>query len=108
MMITEVNRASLAPSFDGEDPALAPSPTRLSYRQAYYHLVNVEEHPEVLPLAYDLVTARLNAPLGILTDLSPQPAAGDLPARLAALLDRLAGSRTKFSRPWRMPTEDLT
>jgi len=108
MMITEVNRGSLAPSFDGEDPALAPSPTRLSYRRAYYHLVNVEEHPEVLPLAYDLVTARLNAPLGILTDLSPQPAAGDVPARLAALLDRLAGSRAKFSRPWRMPTESLT
>lgn len=37
---------------------------RLSYRDLFYHLVNVEEHPEVLPLAYDLVGQRLNAAAG--------------------------------------------
>ena len=54
-MITEVNRRALTPTFDGDDPSLAPVPTRLGYRKTYYHLVNIEEHPEVLPLAYQPV-----------------------------------------------------
>jgi len=109
MMKTEVNRSSLTPSFNGEDPALAPSPARLSYRKAYYHLVNVEEHPEVLPLAYDVVNDRLTAAAGVLSDLSAPPASlEDVPARLAELLDRVSESRGRFSRPWRAATADVT
>ena len=109
MMVTEVNRGMLTPSFNGDDPALAPSLTRLSYRRAFYHLVNIEEHPEVLPLAYDLVTSRLSAPLGSLTDLSAEPrAVSDVPARLAQALDRLSEMHARFARPWRKPTDDLT
>ena len=108
-MITDVNRASLAPSFNGADADLAPGANRLSYRKAYYHLVNVEEHPEVLPLAYDLVAGRLSAPLAAdLADLGTPVADGEVPARLGAVLDWLSGSRGRFARPWRTPTEDLT
>ena len=109
MIITEVNRGGLAPSFDGDDPALAASPTRLSYRRAFYHLVNVEEHPEVLPLAYDLVTNRLSAAAGGSPDAgAPPAAAGDVAARLQSVLDKLGESRGRFSRPWRGASEDLT
>ncbi|HTY05038.1 MAG TPA: iron-containing redox enzyme family protein [Gemmatimonadales bacterium] len=106
MLTTEVNRAKLAPSFNGADPALAAGPTRLSYRNAFYHLVNVEEHPEVLPLAYDLVETRLQA----ITDNpgAPPAARADIPARLGELLDRLTAQRTRFSRPWHSDSEDLT
>src|SRR6185503_3317238 len=44
-----------------DDPSLAPGAMRLGYRDLFYHLVNVEEHPEVLPLAYDVAVQRLNA-----------------------------------------------
>src|SRR5689334_4999962 len=106
-MITEINRGSLTPSFD--DPASGAGPTRLSYRNAYYHLVNVEEHPEVLPLAYDLVThhlERVSSLTGHLTtgDVTP----GSLAARLAEVLNRLEDRSARFSRPWRTASEDLT
>lgn len=108
MISSDVNRAGLAPSFNRDDPALAATPTRLGYRKAFYHLVNVEEHPEVLPLAYDLVDERLRA-------TKPQPGAGVAPgtldeasSRLTEALDRLSGQREAFSRPWRQAAEDLT
>ena len=85
------------PSFNGgDDPSLAPSPTRLSYRNVYYHLVNVEEHPEVLPLAYDMVVQRLEA-----------AAPGDVTQQLDAVLARLTAQREAFAHPWRAATDDL-
>jgi len=108
MTITELNRDGLAPSFNGDDPALAPGPTRLSYRRAYYHLVNVEEHPQVLPLAYDLVTSRFAAPLDASAESAPPGSPAEVPDRLAALLDKVTASRGRFSRPWRNASDDLT
>ena len=107
MLITELNRSALTPSFNGDDPSLAPAPTRLSYRKAYYHLVNVEEHPEVLPLAYDLVSERLAAVQSVDATRPPVPGADAL-ARLDVVLGQLSESRGRFARPWRQPTEDLT
>lgn len=108
-MITEANREALRPSFDRGDGAIAPRPTRLSYRKAYYHLVNVEEHPEVLPLAYDLVTARLDGSPELLAGHAAPPAsAAEVPDRLAALLELVSGWRRPYSRPWRKPTEERT
>lgn len=83
---------------------MAPSPGQLSYRKAYYQLVNVEEHPEVLPLAFDAVTSRLGSGVA-----QPTPeTSSDIPARVTALLDRLTQQRDRFARPWKRPTEDLT
>lgn len=106
MIMTEVNRQAQTPSFDGEDPALAARPTRLSYRKAYYHLVNIEEHPEVLPLAFDLVEERFRAAAGAAADAAF--GLRDAPARLDALLDGLARRRAEFAHPWRHESEDLT
>lgn len=108
-MNTEVNREALRPSFEREDGSVAPRPTRLTYRRAYYHLVNVEEHPEVLPLAYDLVVKRLGGSLEIFTGHASAPATqAEAPARLAELLRTVSDWRGPYSCPWRMPTEDLT
>jgi hypothetical protein len=110
MVIGEINRRDLAPSFDGgDDRSLAPSPTRLSYRDVYYHLVNVEEHPEVLPLAYDMVVQRLDAAAGGVTDLPGRPTSlGEMPACLTEVLGRLTDWRGRFAHPWRQASEGLT
>ena len=108
-MITEINREMLTPSFDGDDPAVAARPTRLSCRKAYYHLVNVEEHPEVLPLAYDLAANRLDIAASGIGDLGTQPSSlAGVPTQLAEVLDRLGERRARFSRPWWTASEDLT
>ena len=66
---------------------------RLSARDVYYHLVNVEEHPEVLPLAYDMVEQRLAA---------AAPGA----SQLTALLEHLSAQRDRFAHPWRAAATD--
>lgn len=109
MLVSEVNRNALAPSFDGDDPAFPPAKTRLSYRKAFYHLVNVEEHPEILPLAYDLVRERLDGlDVQAATGAPATPSTEELPDRLAGLLERLERSAESVAHPWRQPTEDLT
>lgn len=109
MAIAEPNGRAPAPLFDGGSPSLAPTPKRLGYRRVYYFLVNVEEHPEVLPLAYDLVTTRLRDAAAACTFAPAVPASpADAPARLTELLDRVAEGRGRFSRPWRQATADLT
>lgn len=106
MIMTEVNRAARVPAFAGEDPSLAAHPTRLSYRKAYYHLVNVEEHPEVLPLAYDVVEQRLRA-AGPWPGSAPATAV-DIPMCLDEVLARVVVQRGDLARPWRRESEDLT
>lgn len=109
MLVTEVNRDSLTPSFVEDDSSHPPVPTQLSYRRAFYHLVNVEEHPEVLPLAYDIIGTRLaNAPRGPADGISAPTKSSDVGTPLAELLERLSGLRQRFAHPWRHSSEDLT
>ena len=99
-----------APPFvvDG-DASLTPGPVSLRNREAYYLLVNVEEHPEVLPLASDVVAERLGAASGLLRELqSAYPRGADAAAALTALTDHLDRSHLRFSRPWRQDSADLT
>jgi heme oxygenase-like protein len=97
----------ITPSIAAERSDSAPAPIQLTYREAYYHLVNVEEHPEILPLAHELVTAHLRRPpvaAGLIGELSGLH--GDPENGLSAAVDRLAGSRAG-SRPWASDNEDL-
>lgn len=95
--------------FESDDPALAPMPMRLDYRRAYYHLVNVEEHPEVLPLAFDMVSQRLRDASTAWPSADPPPASLEsLPSSLESITTRLDASRNRFARPWRKDTQDLT
>jgi len=108
MAKTTLNREARVPAFTEPNQELAPGPLRLSYRKAYYHLVNVEEHPEALPLAYDIVTQRL-AEAGKSSSTQPAPKnLAEAPDRLAAVLERLASQAGQYSRPWQHDSEDLT
>lgn len=107
-MTSVAEKSELALSFNEPDAAMAPAPLRLRCRDAFYHLVNVEEHPEVLPLAYDVVLQRLNGrptsePASRLTAL-----AGESEAALPSLLERLTQLSAGYSSPWRQASDDLT
>jgi hypothetical protein len=97
------------PPFASDGAVSAASPTRLGSRQAYYYLVNIEEHPEALPLAYDIVVNRLQAlrhSTGLFDDHEGHRL--DDPARLTEILRQLTAIGSRFSRPWRSSSEDLT
>jgi hypothetical protein len=107
--MTAVTLPQFTPSFNEEDSSFAPGPLRLSTREAYYHLVNVEEHPEVLPLAYDLVAQRtrtVTADGGLTSELARF--VGRSADALPELLDRLTAWRARCAHPWRQSTDDLT
>jgi Iron-containing redox enzyme len=74
----------------------------------YYYLVNIEEHPEMLPLAFDLVEQRLNAAAGLANDaLTPPRTSSQAVEFLDKILGHLSESNARFSRPWQA-SEDLT
>jgi len=106
---SELNPLGLAYSFDQGDVTPAPRPTTLSHRKAYYHLVNVEEHPEILPLARDHLLERLEQAWGGGHDLAAAlaPLAED-PGAQAKVEGLLTELRARFAHPWRHETEDLT
>jgi hypothetical protein len=107
---TEAIRTTLTPSFNGgADPSLAAGTTRLRYRDLFYYLVNVEEHPEVLPLAYDVASQRLSASASGLANFRARPASvGDVASRLSAVLDHLSAQQAGFAHPWIKPAPELT
>ncbi|MGE0159668.1 MAG: iron-containing redox enzyme family protein [Dehalococcoidia bacterium] len=99
----EVTAKGVAPSFDEGDPSSAPGATRITSREAFYHLVNVEEHPEVLPLAFDLARQRVIEPArleGVPLD--------DVEASVQRLVESLTARRAGLATPWRQAREDLT
>ncbi len=106
---SELNPLGLAFSFDEGNAAQAPRATTLGHRRAYYHLVNVEEHPEILPLAHDHLVERIGQAWTGGTDMAAALAAlADDPAALGKVEALLSGSRPRFARPWRQDSEDLT
>ncbi len=109
MFITEINQSALEPSFDRTEPLQPATATRLSCRRAYYYLINVEEHPEVLPLACDLVRTRLaGAPVFPANGGSPPQDPATIETRLTDLIEQLHISRHRVAQPWRQPSDDLT
>lgn len=46
-------------AFDHVDPSLRPTKQSVSNRSAFYLLANIDEHPEVLPMALDIATEQL-------------------------------------------------
>ncbi len=93
-------------SFDGEG-AIPPEAARLTTRDLFYHLVNVEEHPEVLPLAYDVASRSLDG-AGRLDAVDAWGRLHDPRAAAGALAEELTSERDAFGRPWRHETADLT
>ena len=103
MSSSPINPRGLLPSFQRADAGLAPTAGTLDARDAFYYLVNVEEHPEILPLAYDVVIDRLGRGAGD-TGIGVTNQAGGLDAVLEALQAR----RREFERPWQQGTPDVT
>lgn len=57
------DESSRSPTFDHVDPSLCPTKQSVSNRSAFYLLANIDEHPEVLPMALDIASEQLgNAP----------------------------------------------
>jgi hypothetical protein len=71
----------------------------------YYYLVNVEEHPEALPAAYDFVAGRLEAPSGNARELGAWPASFS-EASFNKVLNYLAELGSRFTRPWTKAAEE--
>lgn len=99
---------SPALSFNTNVGPFPPGRKRLSFRKAYYYLVNIEEHPQILPLAYDAVEQRLNSTTidwGALS--SPAESIADVTDRLPRIVELLAERRGKLAEPWKLATGDL-
>ena len=98
----------LASALGGGAGLAAPKPTRLPARDLYYLLVNVEEHPEVLPMALDLVAARLQDVAGQAVAVPPQTGQ-EAAASLDAALAPLQQAARQRSLAWReqAPTAEL-
>jgi hypothetical protein len=98
----------VTPSFNDASVIMAPARVQLRRRDAFYHLVNVEEHPEILPLAFDIVTQVLGAASG--STLTKELGAFDTPApaSLPGVLERCTEWRARFAAPWKQASGDLT
>ena len=55
------DQSILSLTFDKGDPSLRPTSLPVSDRSAYYLLTNIDEHPEVLPMAHDIAMENLAA-----------------------------------------------
>src|SRR5438045_3562045 len=86
--------------FAGEE-RLASTRCSISVHEFYKYLVDIEEHPEVLPLAYDLVQARLDAARGGANAMAALHRIGQDPARsLNDVLRRVVESKSRCAPPW--------
>jgi Iron-containing redox enzyme len=80
--------------------------TRIGLREMYYYLVNIDEHPEIVPLAYDFVAARLNASARFAPDDSAIPATFNQASDcLNEVLGLLSETSYRWSRPWQVQEE---
>jgi hypothetical protein len=104
MTTTQPRTGSPAIPLDPGIPAPKDS-IRITTREAFYYLVNVEEHPELLPLWHQLTSARLSS-TG--SSLPPVPRDGDWAAALGAALGTLTAQHPSSHAPWRHDSEDLT
>ena len=96
-------------SYESGEPSLDPKSKEVGPRETFYHLVNIDEHPEVLPLARALALEELDG----VGDGARQLPVGLTPfdedaASLDAVLDSLSDWSSRFVRPWHQPNEDLT
>ena len=90
-----------APGRDGTAPA--PSLLSQGLREAFYCLVNAEEHPEILPSANIFVSTRLSAAETNPPSVPAPHNADDVGAQLEQVLSRLGAQRCLYAKPWRSP-----
>ncbi|MCZ6711767.1 MAG: iron-containing redox enzyme family protein, partial [Gammaproteobacteria bacterium] len=84
------NETSRSLAFDHVDPSLRPTKQSVSSRSAFYLLANIDEHPEVLPMALDIAMEHLGN-----ATVSP-----DDPDSLPQLVAWLEQQRVDHSQLW--------
>jgi hypothetical protein len=85
-----------------------PVRTAMDLRTVYDYLVDAEEHPDVLPLAYELVRDRLTTSETRSAGSTLPGAVDDIDGALGHLVGRLIESQPRLLHPWRQPSDDLT
>ena len=91
------------------DTSLDPSPRPFGRRDAYYYLVNIDEHPEVLPLADHLIQEHMGAVDDGARHLPPDLASPAADAdSLGHTINSLSDWSERFARPWNQADEDRT
>jgi hypothetical protein len=110
MMTSEaLNSEGLKHTFNVDNQLSAAVAGEITIRKAFYFLVNVEEHPEVLPLAYDTVVKEFQGGGGELGMQLPQSSGNSsISERIDALVTLIAGVGMEFIAPWRLSKSDLT
>ena len=105
--ILDADLTNLARAFSEDGNPNPPRATALSARSLFYYLVNVEEHPEILPLAYDLVATQLAEAVAAQT-MPAEPRDGeDAIDRLDSALAQLGDGGEPYAKPWRSQSSEI-
>lgn len=101
MDLRTLNSEKLQYSFDRSDLPNPPSETAISLRDLFYFLVNIDEHPEVLPMARDLVQREIrDEKSGDGGELARRITGSSVAERVASLTDALSASKGTSGRAW--------
>ena len=87
-------------ALENDEPSLRPQEQPVSVRSAFYLLANIDEHPEVLPMAYDIAmehVPRTQEQQDIPADLK---ALRDNPNSLPQFMEWMNQRRADHQQPW--------
>jgi hypothetical protein len=88
-------------SFESGDASLNPTPCEIGLRSAYYHLVNIDEYPEMLPLAQQVVVDHVQSVRDTSASLPTElVACKDDASALQRALDSIQGLSAAHPTPW--------
>ncbi|CAN7513441.1 iron-containing redox enzyme family protein [Mesorhizobium caraganae] len=83
-------------SFNRDAPN-KPEPMKLTVRRAYHLLVNVDEHPEIIPFAFDVVARQFESGGGSFEDFPPQGGRVEWKLQALALAETISKRRKDFT-----------
>src|SRR5437868_7664455 len=108
MDLRTLNSETLQYSFDRRDLPNPPSETAIPLRDLFYFLVNIDEHPEILPLARDLVKQELHDDKSEDSgDLAHRITGSSIAERVVSLADALSALRSNHSRALQTADADV-
>ncbi|MFZ5677487.1 MAG: iron-containing redox enzyme family protein [Pseudomonadota bacterium] len=106
MDLRALNTEALNYSFDRSDLPDSPVETAIPQRELFYFLVNIDEHPEVIPMAHDLVRRECQDGQG--EGLARHIIGSSVEERVASLADALATMAGSPDRNWQAADADVS
>ena len=89
-------------SFNLDNKPCQPTVAELSLAKAFFSLVNVEEHPEILPFAFDVVASQLKVNSSEYDLHLPEATEKVEPRKKFEALKNILLTKSKyFDHPWR-------